>query len=435
MGSDQIREGPTMGETDTAFQSPALDPRPARSEIQYGILSGLLLHNPTNQEILTLIERVGCFLDVSRIYIYKIREDGLVVENTHEWRSTGTPARVPGLMSVPTGLFTDLARQMRRDRILRIDDVSTLPPGDRAQIEQSGTRAYMLLPYFTEGDWGGFVGVDEVRSPRRWNTEEEEFLLLLGQAFGTMCVRRLLQARLRASELHLQAVMDGSSSIVYVKDAAGRAIAACERFAEMFGLPLAEVPGSTNEDLFPPDLAAQIDELDHRMLSSGEPVDFMSEYPFGGRIRTYCVRRRRILGEEGVFTGTAVFADDLSDLVSARRGAGRAESALREALEAIDRPCAVLDEDHRLVVANEGYCRFFGISTTRADGADLPGHMPERAASAILEALCEMKMGKRSAVFDLSVESGSGEVRVRMRPLAVEGEYGGAILQLDLPPR
>lgn len=84
---------------------------------------------------------------------------------------------------------------------------------------------------------------------------------------------------LRESEARLQAVLDGSSSVIYVKDLDGRYLLINRRFEMLFNLARDEINGLTDFDIFPPETAAEFQLNDRKALEAPEPLSIEETAP------------------------------------------------------------------------------------------------------------------------------------------------------------
>jgi PAS domain S-box-containing protein len=98
---------------------------------------------------------------------------------------------------------------------------------------------------------------------------------------AAMNERRRALAAARAAEERFDAFLRNAPMLVYVKDAATRALALSEEFARLFGRPVAEMLGKRNDELYPPEVARKLDEEDARVLREGGPLRTVHE--LGGR--------------------------------------------------------------------------------------------------------------------------------------------------------
>ena len=78
-----------------------------------------------------------------------------------------------------------------------------------------------------------------------------------------------LQKVIKENEERLQAVMDNSASIIYVKDLAGKFMLANRKFEKTFNITNKEIIGKTTHELFPEEIADEMVANDNDVLGSG----------------------------------------------------------------------------------------------------------------------------------------------------------------------
>jgi PAS domain S-box-containing protein len=82
--------------------------------------------------------------------------------------------------------------------------------------------------------------------------------------------RRADQARVR-SETRLQAILDHSAAVIFLKDVQGRYALVNRQFEGLFG---DNVLGRTDYDIFPPEKAGQYRTNDQAVMDAGKPLTF-----------------------------------------------------------------------------------------------------------------------------------------------------------------
>ncbi len=114
--------------------------------------------------------------------------------------------------------------------------------------------------------------------------------------YGHALARRMKQAQaqreqdLRAlaeSEARLQAIMDNTTAVVYLKDADGRFLLVNRRFEELFHVNRLRVAGRSDYDLFPAESAAAFRANDRRVVERGAAVQFEEVAPHDDGPHTY----------------------------------------------------------------------------------------------------------------------------------------------------
>ena len=86
--------------------------------------------------------------------------------------------------------------------------------------------------------------------------------------------RPQVEAEFNESWLQLQAILDHTSLVVFVKDLDGRYLLINRKFVELFELSLEEVRGKTDFDVFPDEIASVFRENDRRVLYRKDSMVF-----------------------------------------------------------------------------------------------------------------------------------------------------------------
>ncbi|MGH2978934.1 MAG: PAS domain S-box protein [Solirubrobacterales bacterium] len=137
------------------------------------------------------------------------------------------------------------------------------------------------------GAWGGIGGaVLALALFGVWDLAGEEQMsmlsylgrggafLLLGGLLGNFSTRlRATYDRVRRREAQLDAILDNSRAVIWLKDRKGRYMLVNRRFEELFHLQRETLVGKTDHDVFPPYLADGFRANDRRVLKERRPLE------------------------------------------------------------------------------------------------------------------------------------------------------------------
>ncbi|MBI3879635.1 MAG: PAS domain S-box protein [Verrucomicrobia bacterium] len=98
--------------------------------------------------------------------------------------------------------------------------------------------------------------------------------VLVCSAIRDITDRKKAEKALRESEARLQAIMDHSPAMIFLKDTQGRYLHFNRRFEEEFGLPLKRTVGKLDEEIFPADQAAAFRANDAVVARTRRPLVF-----------------------------------------------------------------------------------------------------------------------------------------------------------------
>ncbi len=99
--------------------------------------------------------------------------------------------------------------------------------------------------------------------------------------------RRQAEDELVRSHHLLEAIIEGTTDTIFVKDVDGRYLMINAAGASLLGREKREVIGKTDHDLFRAELAARITEADSRAITSGRPCHVRVVGRRDGRFQTH----------------------------------------------------------------------------------------------------------------------------------------------------
>jgi PAS domain S-box-containing protein len=215
-------------------------------------------------------------------------------------------------------------------------DSELFPPGvarklradEQAIIDSGRARSYEeVVPY---------AGLD-----RTWITTKAPFRDASGAIAGIVgsshdiSVRKQIEQALRQSNAVLEAVVEGTTDAVFVKDREGRMLLANEALARLTGKPSREIIGQDDTAIFPPEVARRFQEDDRRIMQTGETVTYEETI---GQLepQTFLTTKGAWRDAEGRVVGVFGIARNISERKRAEAEILRALAAEREARQQAD---------------------------------------------------------------------------------------------------
>ena len=150
-----------------------------------------------------------------------------------------------------------------------------------------------------------------------------------GATIGAVLVFRdvseecLGRERLRESEERLQAVLDNSPSIIWVKDVDGRYRLVNRPFEQRYGISRQAIAGCWDTDIFSVEQAELFRRSDAEVISRGQPLKVETKDPLPDGVHSFLTVKFPLRNLQGVIYGVCGIATDITDRV-------QAEDALRE---------------------------------------------------------------------------------------------------------
>lgn len=138
--------------------------------------------------------------------------------------------------------------------------------------------------------------------------------------------RKRAEASIRESQELLQAIIDNSAAVIYVKDLQGRYLLVNRRYLELFHVESDTIVGKSDHDLFPKDTADTFRAMDVRVAAASAPLTEEELVPHDGAEHTYVSVKCPLRDRHGQVYGVFGISTD----ITARK---LAESRLQAQLE------------------------------------------------------------------------------------------------------
>lgn len=165
----------------------------------------------------------------------------------------------------------------------------------------------------------------------------------------------------------LNALIDNSGAIIYVKDHQARFQLVNSRFETDLGLPRAAVLGKTNTELFGAEVARQFEKTDFQVLKDGKTVHVMETLTVGGQLRHYRSVKFPIYGPDGTLDAMCGMSTDVTDQQRAHQELAVSESRFRQMFNQHHIPKLLIDAQTGMIVeGNQAAEQFYGY-----DGSEL----------------------------------------------------------------
>jgi PAS domain S-box-containing protein len=178
-------------------------------------------------------------------------------------------------------------------------------------------------------------------------------------------------AELEESRQRLQAVLDYSPALIFLKDPDGRYLIVNRQFETLFGVTADEVGGRTDADLFPLVHARQYQEHDRRVLDTGEPLVTEEIYLQHDGFHVYHTSRFPLRERSGRLYALGVIATDITERKAAEEAAKLARLEAEHANRAKSEFLSRMSHDLRTPLnAMLGFAQLLEAEPLSADARD-----------------------------------------------------------------
>jgi len=179
--------------------------------------------------------------------------------------------------------------------------------------------------------------------------------------------RKSTEEALRESENRLQAFLDNSTAVIYMKDAQGRYLLVNHQWERIFGHAQEEVRGKTSHDIFTPEDAEISWDYDRTVLASGAAIEIEEIAPHEDGPHVYLSTKFPLCDEDGKPYAVCGMATDITE----RK---RTELEIRKLSLAVEQSpslVVITDPEGRIEYVNPRFTQVTGFDSGEVEGTDV----------------------------------------------------------------
>lgn len=183
-----------------------------------------LLVRSADPDLTGVLRLLGEAVDADRAYIFRLRDSGRILDNSHEWCRPGVEPHIENLQGLEAAGFPWWMEQLRAGSSLAVQDVSRLPESaaaEREVLQAQSIRSLLVVPLaVSDGTLVGFMGFDDTRGTRQWKAEDTRALQMLGEMIAARWEQAKADEHHRRREAELRALVQQLNRVTTPKDAA-----------------------------------------------------------------------------------------------------------------------------------------------------------------------------------------------------------------------
>jgi len=144
-------------------------------------------------QINTVIQKIGQHTDVSRVYIFEDDQSGLLTNNTFEWCNTGIVPQMNELQEIPYEVIPSWRKFLDEKGRVYSENIFELPQDLINILEPQGIKSIIVYPLYLNGKFKGFIGFDECVRNKHWSRSELELLRTVSGIIANAFERRIME--------------------------------------------------------------------------------------------------------------------------------------------------------------------------------------------------------------------------------------------------
>ncbi len=196
---------------------------------------------------------------------------------------------------------------------------------------------------------------------------------------------RRSQQALQESEQRLQAILDNSTALIYVKDLQGRYITINAWYGILFNVSREAMQGKTDYDIFPKEIADVYRANDLEVIKAKSPIDWEELAPHEDGLHTYLSIKFPLFDAEGEVYAVCGISTDISERKRAENALNSSLATNRALLDAIPDPMFRIDESGIFVNFKAVKNNILPLPTQDFLGKSLYEVFPEEVANPMMD--------------------------------------------------
>lgn len=167
-----------------------------------------------------VLQKIGEFSGLDRVYIFKHDYSRSVTTNTHEWCAEGITPEIDNCQAIPLEQLQTMLQAHQNGEAFIVPRISNLPENDRFRkhIEKQGILSLLALPLKDEELNSGFVGFDAVREEKAFTDVEISLLKVLAKMVTNIIQKEQNEKALWESEKKYRQIVDNIYDVVWTTD-------------------------------------------------------------------------------------------------------------------------------------------------------------------------------------------------------------------------
>ena len=164
--------------------------------------------------------------------------------------------------------------------------------------------------------------------------------------------KKKMENEIKKSEGRLRAIFNASDEIIFTKDVKkGRYTSANAAFSKKFKMPVKDIVGKTDKEIFPKNEAKMLQDIDKRVLK-GETVKTEDELTVLGEKRIFKTTKVPLRDEKENVIGLCGFAEDITEKKRVEDELKKTKNFLETIVESTGSPIVGLDVEGKIKFVN-----------------------------------------------------------------------------------
>jgi len=148
--------------------------------------------NNIDEKLERMLKQSGEFFGVDRSYVLQISDDGLKLNNTHEWCATNVLPQSKRLQNMTLDSLPWWKMKEESQQTIHIPDVDLIPEealAVKAELKALDIKSLVCVPIIANHRTIGFLGFHAVKEKKVWNESQMGFLKVLANTLADAYIK------------------------------------------------------------------------------------------------------------------------------------------------------------------------------------------------------------------------------------------------------
>ena len=315
-----------------------------------------------DEAIYKTLEDIGSASGASRSYLFIFKQNGELMDNTHEWCAPGVSPEKDNLQDLPASTIPWWMKMLKQERLIHITDVDSLPEAAAAEreiLQAQNIKSLIVLPVVIGAEIAGFIGFDNVERSGAWTNKDISVLKMVAEIFGSALERKRAEESLKESEERWRSLVQSAPETVVTLDREHR-ISFINRTVP--GVTPEQVLGKNIVTLIPDEFQDEARRCLEQVFTTGEPVVF--ECPgIAGIDPSWYMSRIGPIYKDGEVAAAIVVSTNITSRKKMEDGLHRDKYMLQQTLFGLSDAAFLLDAEKITIRdCNKAATKVFGYS-------------------------------------------------------------------------
>ena len=232
-----------------------------------------------DQTITFSLQLLGEFADADRCYVFLFSNDGLKMDNTHEWCRSGIESHIDNLKNLSVDVFPWWVKKLKNKKNILITKVGDMPSeasSEKEILQSQDIQSIIAVPMEFKDKLVGFLGFDFAEKKMFWQEEDTLLLRTTGNIFVSALKQKQVEDTLLENENRLKTILENLPGDVIVHDVEGKILLANDEACRVKGYPEDDLLNMSVQDLDPDTITRNDQSNVWEKLKPSEPVSFES---------------------------------------------------------------------------------------------------------------------------------------------------------------